>query len=135
MNKEQIKRFNRIKKQDEEYRKRNSPEGSGKQKPKKKKKRKRSSFRKRLNNRRVGIWKDYQHYCRSREFKIWKEAVLAKVNYKCKHCKGRASIAHHVKYRRWGTEKVSDGIAICYGCHNLEHYDKEIAKLMKAQFD
>jgi len=132
MDKDQSRRFNRIKKEDEEYRRK----VSGKQEPKKKKKkRKRPNFRKLLNNRRVGIWRDYGSYCRSKEFKLWKKAVLMRGNYKCSICGVKAIIAHHLIYKKWGTEKVTDGTALCFACHEMIHYDLWAMKQMKVQFD
>ena len=83
----------------------------------------------------IKTWPDYESYCKSKEFKKWKRKVLNKYNKKCIICGDKATIAHHINYRRWGTEKVEDGVAVCQYHHDYFHYDKEIEKLMKEQFD
>ncbi len=66
-------------------------------------------------------WKKYEDYCKSRQFIAWKTLVLNKYKGKCQHCNKPASTAHHIRYRRWGFELVSDGLALCTICHHNIH--------------
>ena len=69
-------------------------------------------------------WPTYAHYCMSRQFKTWKKSVLTRDKYKCKYksCGDPAKVAHHLHYRKWGTELLSDGMSVCYNCHRRIHY-------------
>ena len=100
-----------------------------------KKKKKRKKKKSALKKRKVKHWGSYGAYCKSEAFKIWKEAVLKKANYKCSLCGRPATIAHHINYRKWGTERVSDGVAVCVYHHNIYHFDKEVERQMKNQFN
>lgn len=80
-------------------------------------------------------WKSYKQYCNSRQFRKWKNKVIKRDNHKCRFCGGKATTAHHIRYRTWGTEKVSDGIAVCNKCHYEKAHtdiklDKELAAIM-----
>lgn len=66
-------------------------------------------------------WKNYAEYCNSEQFKRWRKRVLRKAGYICEKCGSIAVSAHHLKYRKWGTEKVSDGLALCWPCHMKLH--------------
>jgi len=74
-----------------------------------------------INDRQETKWKTYKAYCMSGKFKAWKRKVLQKARYKCEVCNGQAISAHHKIYRRWGTEKIEDGIALCWPCHDGIH--------------
>lgn len=102
---------------------------------KKKKQSKLSKPESLLLKRRLQIWPNYQEYCKSKAFSLWKKAVLIRDKYKCQLCGGRANTAHHKKYRKWGTEELSDGFAICNTCHTERVHlniklDKEYAAIM-----
>jgi predicted restriction endonuclease len=66
-------------------------------------------------------WNTYFEYCRSPEFTAWKNRILYKYKYKCQKCGLKAVSAHHIKYRPWGTEKIQDGLALCWDCHQKMH--------------
>lgn len=87
----------------------------------------------RLDSRKVEKWANYRDYTNSRAFKIWKIEVLRKAKYKCSRCNLKAEVAHHVRYRKWGTEKLSDGIALCNFCHlEIYHADKRLDQELDA---
>lgn len=100
---------------------------------KKKFKKKRKKRRKlTLKDRRIGKWKNYKHYCNSQAFRIWKVAVLRRDKYKCRLCGEKAVTAHHIRYRKWGTERLEDGLAVCMDCHTSKfHVDKDLDKEYK----
>lgn len=71
-------------------------------------------------------WRNYAEYCRSEQFKKWKQRVLKKYYWLCQICGHTASIAHHLRYPVWGTEKITDGLALCFNCHNNIHKYKNL---------
>ena len=94
---------------------------------KKARKAKRGRPSNKLTDRIIEKWENYPHYCQSKAFKIWKAAVLKRDKHRCQRCGEKATVAHHLKYRRWGTEKLSDGVALCNFCHTkVYHADKEL---------
>jgi hypothetical protein len=72
-------------------------------------------------------WSSYLGYCKSSKYKKWKEKVLRKYKYLCqgknRKCGNQAVFAHHLIYRKWGQELVTDGLAVCWGCHEEIHKD------------
>ena len=89
-------------------------------KPKHKKTKKKVKYKKPAKT-----WISYQAYCRSDEFKALKKKVYKRYGDRCYFdgCDNKAHTIHHLKYRRWGTEKVTDCRPICrihhfYGMHN-----------------
>ena len=87
----------------------------------------------RLQSRKIEKWANYRDYTNSKAFKIWKMEILRKAKYKCCRCGSKAEVAHHVKYRKWGTEKLSDGMALCNYCHlEIYHADKRLDEELEA---
>jgi len=71
------------------------------------------------------------HY-QTAKHKAWREKVLRQAGYLCQECSryGRrtpATHAHHIKPRDQYPELqyiISNGRALCCGCHNKEHPEK-----------
>ncbi len=87
-----------------------------------------------FEHRKIEKWGSYRQYLKSRAFKVWKLAVLEKAKHKCYFCGQKAETAHHLRYRKWGTERIEDGIAVCNHCHrNKAHaglrLDEEYSKI------
>lgn len=76
-------------------------------------------------------WPTYKDYCNSSWFKNWEYRILRKYKNICQLCGKLASIAHHLKYRKWGTEKITDGIAVCHNCHEIIHNSKKLDFIKK----
>jgi hypothetical protein len=67
-------------------------------------------------------FKNYLGYCRSKYFKRLKAEVLKLADYECVKCEGKATTAHHLRYRnQWTDSRLIDCIAVCQECHDKEH--------------
>lgn len=62
------------------------------------------------------------------EWKALRYYVLAKNNFKCAWCGGKAETAHHVSYRHGVLCPPTDLVPLCWPCHNQIHAIKEQAK-------
>ena len=64
------------------------------------------------------------------EWKIWREAVFARDNWTCQHCKkrdGRELHPHHIKsFTNYPKLQfvVKNGVTLCKKCHLKKHYHK-----------
>ena len=72
------------------------------------------------------------NYYQSARHKAWRDKVMRRDKYLCQEClrygkRVAATHAHHVKPREDYPElqyDVSNGRALCMGCHNKEHPEK-----------
>lgn len=71
-------------------------------------------------------WNAYRQYLASN---IWREKrwrVMERAGRICEGCgTERATQVHHLTYKRVGREMLFDLVAICDGCHEVVHEDKE----------
>lgn len=64
--------------------------------------------------------------------------MISHYKNRCVKCGSNATIAHHLNYKKWGTELVSDGIAVCKHCHYHVYHadiylDNELSQILSAQ--
>ena len=64
-------------------------------------------------------------YRRTKEYRIWRESVLKRDQFKCQHCGSEQDLqAHHIKpfatYKKLRF-KTSNGLTLCESCHRGEH--------------
>jgi hypothetical protein len=78
---------------------------------------------------------EYHAYLESPEWLERRRAVLLRAGDRCELCRFRqATQVHHLTYERIGDEWLSDLIAVCRDCHELEH-DEESEEGCEARFD
>ena len=62
----------------------------------------------------------YKYDYTNNEYKIWREEVLKRANYKCEYCGDKAENIHHIKHKRIEPFFALDpdyGLACCEKCH------------------
>lgn len=64
-------------------------------------------------------------YRRTKQYRVWRLAVLKRDKQSCKHCGSKQNLqAHHIKpFAKYENHryKVSNGLALCEKCHRVEH--------------
>lgn len=78
-----------------------------------------------LNKKEIGS--DYYGsiYLKSKEWKIKRDFILKRDNYKCRCCGNNASDVHHIHYRNVYEEKEKQLISLCRLCHEKVHFSNE----------
>jgi HNH endonuclease len=61
----------------------------------------------------------YELYLSSKFWKRLRLKVLARDKYQCVKCKSRVNLQiDHIRYSKYGSEKLSDLQTLCYVCHD-----------------
>jgi 5-methylcytosine-specific restriction endonuclease McrA len=83
---------------------------------------------------------DYQDYLQSESWRDKRAAVLQRAKGCCERCGWAADEVHHKTYVNVPNEPLSDLLALCRGCHKLEHgrlqgaaYDRQIKRQVQYQ--
>jgi hypothetical protein len=77
---------------------------------------------------------EYYVYLDSDAWKEKRAAVMRRANGTCEHCGELAVSVHHVKYpKSLGTEPLSDLVATCQRCHDLNHGKRDMQLLSHAK--
>jgi len=64
----------------------------------------------------------YSEYIQTYEWKLKREAVLARCNWLCEGCrKQKATVVHHVTYSHVGNELLFQLVGLCRDCHDKVH--------------
>lgn len=64
----------------------------------------------------------YYKYINSSKWRILRWKVIAKAGGICEHCKlANIEEIHHLTYKRFGNEHLSDLIGLCSDCHAKVH--------------
>lgn len=64
----------------------------------------------------------YQEYLLTTHWQWKRYRKLAQVGFRCEHCRGTVLLqVHHKTYERIGTERMSDLVVLCDGCHQEQH--------------
>lgn len=64
----------------------------------------------------------YQAYLGSSVWKQKRKACLHRDRHRCRNCGTTENLQiHHIKYSKWGTEKLKDLITLCSKCHFTFH--------------
>lgn len=76
----------------------------------------------------------YSEYLLTNHWQTVRLATLKRARYQCRICLKSVSLdAHHICYDNLGDERPEDTIALCRGCHNLQH--ETIKAVMAAQLN
>lgn len=77
---------------------------------------------------------EYLTYLSSDEWKDKRAAVMRRSDGTCEHCGEQAVSVHHVRYpKELGTEPLSDLVATCQRCHDLNHGKRDMQLLSQAK--
>lgn len=64
----------------------------------------------------------YNEYMQSDAWEKLRKRVFKRDGHKCKLCGGAEVLqCHHLTYKRFGKEKLSDLMTLCKDCHELIH--------------
>ena len=67
----------------------------------------------------------YREYMRSKTWRKKRRKVLRRAEFKCEECGATGHLeVHHLTYKRFGQEPLSDLKALCFDCHQVKHEDK-----------
>lgn len=65
---------------------------------------------------------DYYTYINSPEWWSVRQRKVKSSNFQCEVCSSNANLnVHHLTYVRLGSEKDSDLMVLCRGCHTMSH--------------
>jgi 5-methylcytosine-specific restriction endonuclease McrA len=66
--------------------------------------------------------REYSRYLRSDEWKVRRDAAVARAGGRCQDCGARRDLdVHHLPYKRKGAELPEDLRAVCRQCHKARH--------------
>ena len=69
----------------------------------------------------------YERYLKTKKWKNLAKRVRQRANNRCQHCNTTGLLhVHHKTYERVGNERITDLIALCPACHEIEHISKTI---------
>lgn len=64
----------------------------------------------------------YDRYIESAEWKAFRQRYFKKMPKTCLACEGQSRITlHHITYDRFGREKLTDVVPLCFDCHEKLH--------------
>lgn len=79
-----------------------------------------------FNEKKKKWFKLHSEYLKSIKWKLKRNAVLKRDNYKCQACLTQeATQVHHLTYERWRNEPLFDLISVCSECHKKIHKSNE----------
>jgi 5-methylcytosine-specific restriction endonuclease McrA len=71
---------------------------------------------------------EHSDYLQSHEWKSKRRLVLERDGGKCQGClDARATVVHHLTYKRWRCELMLDLVSLCEPCHAVIHAEDEDA--------
>jgi hypothetical protein len=69
--------------------------------------------------------REYQRYLRSDGWKLRRQPALDRAGGFCEDCGARSRLeVHHLTYKRIGSERPKDLVAVCERCHGVRHRGK-----------
>lgn len=69
--------------------------------------------------------KKHADYLKTDTWKTKRLKVLQRDRHHCRKCGTENDLeVHHLTYKRFGNEKLTDLITLCRNCHNKQHPDK-----------
>lgn len=69
---------------------------------------------------------EYHDYMQSDRWQQKRKLVLARDKYTCQRCGRKGYDVHHMTYKRFGDERLTDLETLCRSCHNAEHRNTNI---------
>jgi 5-methylcytosine-specific restriction endonuclease McrA len=69
--------------------------------------------------------REYRRYLKTEEWRTRRQAAVERARGFCADCGSRENLdVHHLTYKRRGSERASDLVALCRACHKERHSGK-----------